>query len=300
MDKIYRFLVTGVTGTMGKILIKNLLHQFPNSKIVGLSRDEQKQRALPKDPRLRLKLCDIRDKASLYRSAVVGGWREYDVCFHLAALKCVDTLEDNPHDAFMTNVLGTSNVVDLCNELKTKIVFTSTDKAVYPINVYGNSKAIAEKLVLSNNKKNVVCRYGNVIGSRGSFIPALIDSLKNDKKAYITDMNMSRFWLTIEKAAKFLISCGMDDLEGLQVLKGMKSSKIINLVDCVAKKMKITDYHLEEIGIRKGEKISECIMNKYESPNGIDIMSSNEECLMADHDLSGLIYEMHHNEFRGL
>jgi UDP-N-acetylglucosamine 4,6-dehydratase len=290
-----RVLITGITGTLGSALAKALLAKYEDIKILGISRDEQKQRNLPKDPRLKLKLCDIRDKASLYRATVNAAWEPYNVCYHLAALKCVDTLEENPYESYQTNIQGTQNVVDLCSDLKTKVVFTSTDKAVYPINVYGQSKAVAERLVQHASPYNVVCRYGNVLGSRGSFIPVLKKSLIEEKKAYITDVNMSRFWISLDRVVDFIMAAGLGDnchTGGLHCMPDMRSASVLNLIAAVAKIAGVKDYHLEEIGMRPGEKIAEHLMTKYESPTGKDVCSSDLQFNMMQGELVDFLTEV--------
>lgn len=275
-----RFLVTGITGTLGGVLVKKLLEYFPECEILGISRDEQKQRSLPKDPRLTLRLCDVRDYKSLKRTCK----KEFDVCFHLAALKCVDTLEENPEESFLTNIQGTLNLLDLFDDKKTKLVFTSTDKAVYPINSYGVHKAAAEKLVLHRNENHCVVRYGNVVGSRGSFIPNLINTLQNDGKAFITDINMTRFWTTADEAADFVLQCALNG-NGLRVLPGLRSSTVLSLIAAVADLVKAEDYTIEEIGIRPGEKIHEHLMTRFETSLGRDITSGDDDSLMGIDEL---------------
>jgi FlaA1/EpsC-like NDP-sugar epimerase len=199
-------LVTGITGTLGAALSELLMSR--GIKVLGVSRDEQKQRQLPQNELLSLRLADVRDPGALQR--VIGG-KEISTVYHLAALKCVDTLEFHPYEALQTNVHGTQNVVDLADMIGANLVFTSTDKACYPINAYGASKALAEKIVLGAG--HTVVRYGNVLGSRGSFLPNLILSLKTEGKAYLTDKNMTRFWMSVKQAADLVMrSATMDGL----------------------------------------------------------------------------------------
>lgn len=292
-----RVLVTGVTGTLGKKLVNKLLSEHENIKIIGISRDEQKQQSMPKDDRLALRICDVRNIQSLERLMWEYDWPSFHYCFHLAALKCVDILEENPRESYLTNVLGTQNVADLCLRRSAKLIFTSTDKAVYPINVYGQSKAIGEKIVLASSKKNVVVRYGNVIGSRGSFIPKLAKTLKDENKAYVTDINMTRFWIKDQKACEFVYSMTGSCFSGIKVMYPMQSCRVIDIVNSVAKHLNISDFHIEEIGMRPGEKIHEDLATRYETVSGKDISSNGPVTMMDEKQTFEFLEEMGINEF---
>lgn len=251
-------LVTGITGTLGTALSQMLMQR--GVRVLGVSRDEQKQRQLPPHELLSLRLADVRDPGALQR--VVGN-KEISTIYHLAALKCVDTLEFHPYEALQTNVHGTQHVVDLAGMLGANVVFTSTDKACYPINAYGASKALAEKIVLGAG--HTVVRYGNVLGSRGSFLPSLIKSLKSEGKAYLTDKNMTRFWMSVRQAAALVIkSSGMDDSlrtgRGLVVPDGIKACSLPAFAEAVAAYCgMVEDYQISVIGARPGEKIHETL-----------------------------------------
>ena len=253
-----KILITGVTGTLGSMLSRMLLEDVDN-EIVGISRDEQKQRQVPTHPRLKLRLADIRDGGSVAR---VVGSEKIDYIFHLAALKCVDTLEYHPYEAIQTNVLGTQNMVDIADSYQSRLVFTSTDKACYPVNAYGCSKALAEKIVLDAG--HAVVRYGNVLGSRGSFLPNLILSLKTEGKAYITHKDMTRFWMSASGAAHFVRDVGLSHLDGVKVPEKIQASSISNFVKAVASFCGVEKYEIGEIGIRPGEKLSETLVTKEE------------------------------------
>ena len=262
-----RILITGITGTLGTELRNRFLEE--GHEVLGISRDEQKQRQIPTHERLHLRLADVRDTRALYRA--VGSFKP-DRIFHLAALKCVDTLEFNVNEALRTNIEGTDNIVLLANDLGAKLTFTSTDKAAYPVNVYGMSKAIAERIVRDSGYS--VVRYGNVIGSRGSFIPNLILSLKTEGKAYVTDKRMTRFWMSQSQAADFV--CRADTGPGgkLYVPEQIRAASLPAIVKAVASFCGVERYEIEEIGVRPGEKMHECLRTHEE---GGLIRSDNPE-----------------------
>ena len=277
-----RFLITGITGTLGTKITEKLLERDPEARIIGISRDEQKQMAFPiKDSRVRLKMADVRDYHSL-RSALPS--QRFDVIFHLAALKCQPQLEDNPGEAIATNIKGTNNVLILAGATGAKVCFTSSDKAVYPINIYGHTKAAGEKLVSHHSGRNTICRYGNVIGSRGSFFPQLVKSLKEEKKAYLTHPEMTRFWLTIDQVADFVIGSALHN-HGLCIPK-MESSYVVQFIGKTAEALGIKDYETIRTGMRPGEKLHEHITTRYESGTN-DITS--EDSLMTDRALTQMV-----------
>ena len=252
-------LITGGTGSLGKALIDFLLKETKARRIAIFSRDELKQHhlriALGDDPRLRWFLGDIRDLDRLKR-ALHG----VDYVIHAAALKQVDTGEYNPMEFVKTNVLGSQNVIDASIEAGVKrVVALSTDKASSPINLYGATKLTADKLFIAANNYSFaygttfsVVRYGNVMGSRGSVIPFFQDLAAQGKPLPITDLRMTRFWISIESAVKFVI----DSLEmmtgGELYVPKIPSMKIVDLAHAVDSEAK-----LEEIGMRPGEKLHE-------------------------------------------
>ena len=254
-----RIVITGITGTLGTALSWVLCSDPAVTEVIGISRDEQKQRQMPVHPKLKLRLADIRDPAAVSRSL---GHEKIDLIYHLAALKCVDTLEFNPYECYMTNVIGTQNMVDIADQFDCKMVFTSTDKACYPINAYGYSKALAEKIVLnpaSHGKKHTVVRYGNVMGSRGSLLPNLIMSLKTEGKAYLTHNDMTRFWMSAGQVVKFVRDAGFSETTGLKIPDGIQSSSVREFIAATASYIGLDKYEVEEIGIRPGEKIHETL-----------------------------------------
>lgn len=276
------FFISGVSGTLGQTVCKMLLAR--GHKVVGYSRDEQKQRLMPKCENLTLYLGDIRDPHRLLEAT-----RGADIILHFASLKCVDTLQENPEEAVATNVIGTQNVLraQRLHGIK-KVLFTSTDKAVYPINAYGNSKALAEWLVL-RNPNNVVCRYGNVLGSRGSVLPMFVASLQHEALARVTDKRMTRFWTTVERAAGFVISCALSNkTTGLQIPE-IESCSVLSLVDAVAEHLGVESYVIDEVGIRPGEKLHECLMAHTETRDGEPVYSDYSS--MSSEELRNLLGE---------
>jgi len=277
-------LITGVTGTLGSALVKKILLESHHD-IIGISRDEQKQRLLPKHPRLKLRLADVRDMDALYRTVP-----EADLIFHLAALKCVDTIEENPFESVKTTVLGTQNIVDLANTLGARVCFTSTDKAAHPINAYGQCKALAEKLVLDGSPKNVVVRYGNVLGSRGSILSSLIKSLTTEGKAYVTDADMTRFWMPIDVVVGFVHEVAFSPImSGLVTPKDIKAAYVVDLIKSVAQILGILNYKTEIIGIRPGEKISETLLAPHEAEDGRAITSDDNPLRMTEQELYNML-----------
>jgi UDP-N-acetylglucosamine 4,6-dehydratase/5-epimerase len=260
-------LITGGTGSLGKALVKFLMENTRVRRIVIYSRDELKQLNLRKDigedERLRWFIGDIRDLERLKR-ALHG----VDFVIHTAALKQVDTGEYNPMEFIKTNVLGSQNVIDASIETGVKkIVALSTDKASSPINLYGATKLTADKLFVAANNYSQsygtsfsVVRYGNVMGSRGSVIPFWKSLADTGQPIPITDFRMTRFWISIEQAVKFV----MDSLEVMQggelYVPRIPSMKLVDLAKAVA-----PNSILEEVGMRPGEKLHEEMISSDDS-----------------------------------
>jgi UDP-N-acetylglucosamine 4,6-dehydratase len=252
-------LITGGTGSLGKELIRFFMENTKVRRIAIYSRDELKQHNLRneigRDGRLRWFVGDIRDLERLKR-ALHG----VDFVIHAAALKQVDTGEYNPMEFIKTNILGSQNVIDASIEAGVKkVVALSTDKASSPINLYGATKLTADKLfVAANNYSHSygttfsVVRYGNVMGSRGSVIPFWKSLAEAGRPLPITDLRMTRFWISIEQAVQFV----MDSLEIMQggelYVPRIPSMRIVDLACAVA-----PDTQLVEIGMRPGEKLHE-------------------------------------------
>ena len=260
-------LITGGTGSLGKSLVDYLLRETNVRRIAILSRDELKQQHLriqfKDNARLRWFLGDVRDLDRLKRA-----FHGVDYVIHAAALKQVDTGEYNPMEFIKTNVLGSQNVIDACIEAGVKrVVALSTDKASSPINLYGASKLTADKLFVAANNYSFsygttfsVVRYGNVMGSRGSVIPFFQEMASQGKPLPITDLRMTRFWISIESAVKFVI----DSLEmmtgGELYVPRIPSMKIVDLANAVAPGTKLI-----EIGMRPGEKLHEEMISSDDS-----------------------------------
>ena len=252
-------LITGGTGSLGKSLIKHLLKDTDARRIIIFSRDELKQQILRNEyndnDRLRFFLGDIRDQQRLMR-AMHG----VDFVFHAAALKQVDTGEYNPMEFIKTNVMGSSNVIEASLDANVKrVVALSTDKASSPINLYGATKLTADKLFIAANTygssygtKFSVVRYGNVMGSRGSVIPFFLEKSQRGEALPITDKRMTRFWISIEEATRFVTNALVDMHGGELYVPRIPSFRIIDLAHVISPESETI-----EIGLRPGEKLHE-------------------------------------------
>lgn len=252
-------LITGGTGSLGRALISHILAETKIRRIAIYSRDELKQMQLKEyfkgDPRLRWFIGDIRDVDRL-RRALHG----VDLVIHAAALKQVDTGEYNPMEFIKTNVLGSQNVIESCIDAGVKkIVALSTDKASSPINLYGATKLTADKLFIAANNYSSsygtsfsVVRYGNVMGSRGSVIPFFQRLARENQPLPLTDLRMTRFWISIKQAVTFVMD-SLDIMNGGELyVPRIPSMKLIDLARAVDSESKII-----EIGMRPGEKLHE-------------------------------------------
>jgi UDP-N-acetylglucosamine 4,6-dehydratase len=269
-DKVV--MVTGGTGSFGKKFIEILLREHEPAKLIVFSRDELKQHEMRvgtfTDPRLRFFIGDVRDESRL-RRAMHG----VDIVVHAAALKQVPACEYNPMEAIKTNILGSSNVIEAALECGVqRVLALSTDKAVNPVNLYGTTKLAAEKLFVQSNayaagtSTRFACvRYGNVVGSRGSIIPLFIQQRKNGKLT-ITDLRMTRFWLTLEQGVRFVIRC-IEQMNGGEVfVPKIPSTRIVDLAQVIAPQAEI-----EVIGIRPGEKLHEVLLHEDEARCAVEL-----------------------------
>jgi UDP-N-acetylglucosamine 4,6-dehydratase len=269
-------LITGGSGSLGKALVRQLLIETDVRRIAIYSRDELKQfhmrSEFEDDSRLRWFIGDIRDKDRLVR-AMHG----VDYVVHAAALKQVDTGEYNPMEFIKTNVLGSQNVIEASIDAGvTKVVALSTDKASSPINLYGATKLTADKLFVAANNYSqsygtsfCVVRYGNVMGSRGSVIPFFQNLAAEGKPLPITDIRMTRFWISIEDAVKFVLD-SFELMQGGELyVPRIPSMKIIDLAKAVS-----PDSAIVEIGIRPGEKLHEEMISAEDSRRTIKVSSN--------------------------
>ena len=252
-------LITGGTGSLGKALVNTLLNKTNCARIAIYSRDELKQaqfkESIGENSRLRWFIGDIRDRDRLQR-ALHGV--EYVV--HAAALKQVDTGEYNPMEFIKTNVLGSQNVIEAAIDAGVKkVIALSTDKASSPINLYGATKLTADKLFVAANNYSIsygtsfsVVRYGNVMGSRGSVIPFFQKLAREGNPLPLTDIRMTRFWISIQQAVEFVMDSFNLMSGGELYVPRIPSMKLIDLAEAISPGTKIT-----EIGMRPGEKLHE-------------------------------------------
>jgi len=266
-----KILITGGTGSLGSSLTKKLLET--NAKTIRIySRDEWKQVQMASalnDDRLRFLIGDVRDKERLIRAT-----ENIDIVIHAAALKHVPIAEYNPFEAVKTNVNGSQNVIDACLENNVEIALAvGTDKAVSPLNTYGATKLLMERLFISANfykgehrTKFSCVRYGNVLGSRGSVVPNFINQIKTSKKVSITDLKMTRFNIVMDQAIK-LIFRALNTCSGGEVfIPKLKSYRVEDLKDAIVELMNV-DVVIENIAVRPGEKSHEILINKDELKN---------------------------------
>ena len=266
--KSKKILVTGGTGSFGKAFVERVL-KYGVSKIVILSRDELKQfemRNFFKDHRLEFHIGDVRDLDS-----IIDAFDSIDCVFHAAALKQVPSSEFFPMEAIKTNTIGTENVINCCIKKNVKnFVLLSTDKAVYPINVMGFSKALAEKIVIAKSRsiskkklKLTITRYGNVIASRGSVVPYFIKQAKNNKPITITDNRMTRFFMTLDEALDLITYAFAKGEHGSIYVKKCDTVEIKDVASVIKSKLK-SNSKIVNIGLRHGEKIYETLISENE------------------------------------
>ena len=273
-----KILITGGTGSLGQSLAKRLLATNVDTVRI-LSRNESKQVNMESefnDKRLRFLIGDVRDFERLKTA-----FEDIDIVYHAAALKHVPVIEDNPFEAIKTNVQGSQNVIDasLSQDVE-RVICIGTDKAVSPLNTYGASKLLMEKLFVSANNflnetrhrtKFLALRYGNVVGSSGSVIPKFIRMIKEGRKITITDSEMTRFSITMEQALDFVIDCTINGNASEIYIPKLKSYSILDVKDALFEIFGKTDF--EEIGIRPGEKLHETLINSEEIRNSWDLVS---------------------------
>ncbi|OGC86106.1 UDP-N-acetylglucosamine 4,6-dehydratase (inverting) [Candidatus Adlerbacteria bacterium RIFCSPHIGHO2_02_FULL_54_18] len=259
-------LVTGGTGTFGRAFVARLLAVPGVAKVIIFSRDELKQsemQAQYKDePRLRFFIGDIRNTERLKRA-----FDGVDIVVHAAAMKRVESIEYNPTEAIETNIIGSRNVIDAALDRNVgKVLFVSSDKAVEPINLYGATKLAAEKLFVAANAyvgqgvgRFSVVRYGNVIGSRGSFVE-MISRQRESGTITVTNKEMTRFWIRIESVMDIVLECLLLMQGGEIFVPKMKNMAITDMVKLLA-----PECTMRVIGTRPGEKLHEILITRYEA-----------------------------------
>jgi UDP-N-acetylglucosamine 4,6-dehydratase (inverting) len=266
-------LITGGTGSFGKYFTKRVLNEYNPKKIIIFSRDEFKQDVFKKElsmifpdkmDKMRFFIGDVRDKDRLYRA-----FNGVDYVIHAAAMKQVPTCEYNPFEAIKTNIHGAQNIIDAAIDKGVKKVVTlSTDKAVNPINLYGGTKLVSDKLFISANayaagKGTIfsVVRYGNVAGSRGSVIPFFKSLIEQGYTSLpITDFGMTRFWISLEEGVDLVLKALNEANGGETYISKIPSFNVKDLAKAI-----LPNCELEEVGIREGEKLHEVMITKDDS-----------------------------------
>lgn len=263
-------LITGGTGSFGNHFTNYVLQHYKPQKIIIYSRDEFKQfqmrgRLMKYDSVMRYFIGDVRDEARLHRA-----FEGVDYVIHAAALKQVPACEYNPNEAIKTNIHGAMNVIEAALDTGVKrVVALSTDKAVNPVNLYGGTKLVSDKLFIAANSYSgykdtrfSIVRYGNVAGSRGSVIPffrSLVE--KGETELPITDFEMTRFWISLEQGVQLVIKALVESKGGETFIAKIPSFKITDLAKAI-----LSDCTMREVGIREGEKLHEVMITKENAP----------------------------------
>ena len=270
-----KLLITGGTGSFGNAYIQNSINSKKFSEIYIFSRDEKKQddlRKLYASEKLKFFLGDVRDYDSV-KNVV----KNVDYIFHAAALKQVPSCEFFPMQAVKTNIIGASNILNAAEEYDiSKVVILSTDKAAYPINTMGMTKAIMEKVMIAksrtSNSNTIFCgtRYGNVMGSRGSVIPLFIDQIINNNDITITSPDMTRFMMSLSEAVKLVDFAFENGSNGDIFVQKSPATSILNLAKALIEIFN-SKSKIKLIGIRHGEKMYETLVTKEEMLNAEDL-----------------------------
>lgn len=263
-----RIFISGATGSWGQTLTTMLLERYDVEEIICFSRGELQQvlmkRKFKNNHKLKFVIGDVRDYDSVRLAT-----RDVDYIFHLAALKHVPVCEENVQETIKTNITGTTNIVNAAIENRVKkVIDVSSDKAVEPINLYGMTKSVGEKIIiqandLSDYTKFVCIRGGNVMGSSGSVIPLFIEQIKSGGPITITDKDMTRFFLTLEEAIELIFKASIDSIGGETFVMNMPSCYITDLAEVLMEEYGKVD--IEEMGIRPGEKLDEMLISNHES-----------------------------------
>ena len=285
-----KLLITGGTGSFGNAVLKRLLDS-DLEEIRILSRDEKKQddqRKKYNNSKLKFYIGDVRDYDS-----VLNAVRGVNYIFHAAALKQVPSCEFHPLEAVKTNILGTENVLEAAiSSSVEKVICLSTDKAVYPINAMGISKAMMEKVIVAKSRSSdstIICttRYGNVMASRGSVIPLFVDQINKELPISITDGEMTRFMMTLEDAVDLVLFAFESGNPGDIYVQKAPASTISVLTEALTELMGKSDYPVNVIGTRHGEKLYETLLSREEMVAAKDL--GNYFCVPPD--LRDLNYE---------
>ena len=286
-------LITGGTGSFGKTFLSKLI-KSEIKKVIIFSRDEKKQEELRNelaDQRVKFIIGDVRDKESINEATI-----NVDFIFHAAALKQVPSCEFQPTEAYKTNIIGTENTINAAirNNVK-KLILLSTDKAVYPINAMGMTKAIGEKILQAKSRiikgnKTILCvtRYGNVMGSRGSVIPKFINLAKKNKPLPVTDLRMSRFMMSLNESVDLVLHALMYGRNGETFVQKSPACKMYDLAKAIHiflnKKEKI-----DIIGSRHGEKLNETLISFEE----MIMVEETKKHFIIKKDQRGLNYNLY-------
>jgi UDP-glucose 4-epimerase len=271
-------LITGGTGSFGQTVLRRLL-DTEVKEIRVFSRDEKKQedmRIALNNPKLRFYIGDVRDESS-FRPAMKG----VSYVFHAAALKQVPSCEFYPMEALRTNVMGTENVLNVATDCGVeRVVVLSTDKAVYPINAMGISKAMAEKVMVAKARlqqpgETVLCatRYGNVMASRGSVIPLFVSQLKEGRPLTVTDPNMTRFLMSLEDSVDLVLYAFQHAQQGDIFVQKAPASTVGDLAQALKELFGRNDLPTHVIGTRHGEKLYESLISREEMAHAVDLGS---------------------------
>ncbi|URQ66884.1 polysaccharide biosynthesis protein [SAR86 cluster bacterium] len=271
-DKI--LLITGGTGSFGKAVLSRFLKKDEFSEIRIFSRDEKKQESMRIDinnNKVKFYIGDVRDYQSINQAM-----SSVDFVFHAAALKQVPSCEFYPIEAIKTNILGAENVLQASIDNKVKnAVFLSTDKAVYPINAMGLSKAMMEKLVAAKSRtttETTLCstRYGNVMGSRGSVIPLFINQIKSNKPLTLTDPSMTRFMMSLEESVELVEYAFLNGFSGDTFVKKSPASSLMILAEALLEIFEVNN-EIKLMGTRHGEKLYETLLTREEMAKAEDL-----------------------------
>ena len=274
MLKNKTLLITGGTGSFGKAVLSRFLRKDEFKEIRIFSRDEKKQESLRIDlnnDKVKFYIGDIRDYQSINQAML-----SVDFVFHAAALKQVPSCEFYPLEAIKTNILGAENVIQASIDNKVKnAVFLSTDKAVYPINAMGLSKAMMEKLVAAKSRTTTgttLCstRYGNVMGSRGSVIPLFIDQIKSNKPLTLTDPMMTRFMMSLEESVELVEYAFVNGFSGDTFVKKSAASSLMILAKALLEIFEAKN-EIKLMGTRHGEKLFETLLTREEMAKAEDM-----------------------------